>query len=146
MVLIISFFKADRTDSTDYLESGVPCSSIIGVLRAPCASSEDTDSTDYLESGVTSIVGGLRGASCGPSEDLTFREEDGENEESTDQGNNIEDNDDLPEGMAKIFNDDPPPTPSCSLHSTPSSNFVCPASTPEQQPEQDISLCSQSML
>ena len=96
-----------------------------------------TDATDNLESGVPSIIGGLR-APCASSEDLTFREED---VESLDPADDIEDDVELPEGVVKKFNDDPTPTPSISLCSTPSPNCASLAATPVHQPKQDISLC-----
>ena len=78
-------------------------------------------------------------APCASSEDLTFREEDAENDECTDQDN--DDDDELPEGICRKFNDDPTPTPSISLCSTPSPNCASLAATPVHQPKQDISLC-----
>ena len=105
------YFAGDRTDATDSLELGIP--SFIGGLRAPCASSED----------------------------LTFREEEGENDEANDQENDIIDSKDRANGLSKTFNDEATPTPSISLCSTPSPNCASLAATPVHQPKQDINLC-----
>ena len=113
---------------------------VLPFILIPCSDftfeGDRTDATDSLESGFPSLVG-LR-APCASSEDLTFREEDDE----TDEDNEIEDDNELKLVGGRHFNDDPTPTPSISLCSTPSPNCGSLAATPVHQPKQDISLCS----
>ena len=98
-----------------------------------------TDATKDLESGIPSFIGGLR-APCASSEDLTFRDDDGENDD-TDQENDLDGNDAALDGEVKKLNDDVTPTPSISLCSTPSPNCASLAATPVHKPKQEINLC-----
>ena len=93
-----------------------------------------------MESGIPSFIGGLR-APCASSEDLTFRDDDGENDD-TDQENDLDGNDAALDGEVKKLNDDVTPTPSISLCSTPSPNCASLAATPVHKPKQEINLCS----
>ena len=101
---------------------------------------DKTDATDNLESGIHSFIGGLR-APCASSEDLTFRDDDIENEECTDHENDIGIDEALPVDGKKVDDADATPTPSISLCSTPSPNCASLAATPVHQPKQNIDLC-----
>ena len=103
-----------------------------------CPLGDKTDATDNLESGIHSFIGGLR-APCASSEDLTFRDDDIENEECTDHENDIDEA--LPVDGKKVDDADATPTPSISLCSTPSPNCASLAATPVHQPKQNIDLC-----
>ena len=98
-----------------------------------------TDATTDLESGFPSLIGGLR-APCASTEDLTFRDDDGDNDD-TDQENDLDGNEDILDGCVKKLNDDVTPTPSISLCSTPSPNCASLAATPVHKPKQEINLC-----
>ena len=101
---------------------------------------DKTDATDNLESGIHSFIGGLR-APCASSEDLTFRDDDIENDDCTDHENDIGIDEAFPGDGKKVDDADATPTPSISLCSTPSPNCASLAATPVHQPKQNIDLC-----
>ena len=105
-----------------------------------CPLGDKTDATDNLESGIHSFIGGLR-APCASSEDLTFRDDDIENDDCTDHENDMGIDEALPVDGKKVDDADATPTPSISLCSTPSPNCASLAATPVHQPKQNIDLC-----